>query len=132
MSRANVVNIQEERDFYFGRLFGLTILIQSEILLRTSTSPEAIVKTVDHLISLALTKSWLREPAFQALYGLISVLPRLKNGDCIAITIQNKLVVNKILQCQDGAGIALAMYGSPKDFRYPQTKYGNMEILYIF
>jgi DNA polymerase phi len=122
MSCANVVNIQEERDFYFGQLFGLTVLIQSEILLRTTTSPEAIVKTVDHLIRLALTKPWLREPALQALCGLISALPQLKNGHFVAATIQNKLEVNKILQSQDGAGIALAMFDLPKDFKISSNK----------
>jgi DNA polymerase phi len=114
--------MQEERDFYFGRLFGLKVLIQSEILLRPTTSPEAVVKTVDHLFSLALTKSWLREPAFQALCGLISALPQLQNGNFVATTIQNKLEASKILQSQDGAGIALAMHNLPKNFRLASNK----------
>jgi DNA polymerase phi len=122
MTCATVANMQEERDFYFGRLFGLTALLQSQILLRPTTSPETIVKTVDHLISCASTKSWLREPAFQALCGLISALPQLKNGDSVATIIQNQLEVNKILQSQEGAGIALAMYNLPKSFRLSSNK----------
>ncbi|KAI0637371.1 DNA polymerase phi-domain-containing protein [Trametes polyzona] len=61
---------QEERDVYFARLFGLTAVIQSGLLLRDSTLPSSSTVASDldsykevlaHLIALGEKKSWLRE-----------------------------------------------------------------------
>ncbi|KII88994.1 hypothetical protein PLICRDRAFT_108863 [Plicaturopsis crispa FD-325 SS-3] len=63
---------QEERDLFFARLFGLTAVIQSGLLVRqqplpTSTAPASSLSgfqdTVRELLVLADKKSWLRESA---------------------------------------------------------------------
>jgi DNA polymerase phi len=114
--------MQEERDFYFGRLFGLTVLVQSEVLFRATTSPNAINKTVEDFFTLALTKSWLREPSSQALCGLISAPPNLKTAKTIAESIEAKLEASGLLSTQDGAGILLTLNVVHKDIRPTSNK----------
>jgi DNA polymerase phi len=65
---------QEERDMLFARLFGLTAVIQSGLLLRTHpplprsasapSTPSSCAAVLDTLCALATTKSWLAEAAY--------------------------------------------------------------------
>ncbi|KAI0031491.1 DNA polymerase phi-domain-containing protein [Vararia minispora EC-137] len=67
---------QEERDMLFARLFGLTSIIQSGLLVRTqplpssaSAAPEAsslagYIDVLTHLVALGEKKLWLRESAW--------------------------------------------------------------------
>lgn len=113
----DLANLQEERDFYFGRLFGLTALIQSEILLRPITSQEAISATIKHLVALATKKSWLREPSSKALCSLILTFPRLKNGKEKGEEVFEDLEESGLLRSQDGAAVLLALNSLPKNVK---------------
>ena len=64
---------QEERDVLFARLFGLTSVIQSGLLLRDTTLPSSSTVASDlasfkevlaQLLALGEKKSWLRESAW--------------------------------------------------------------------
>lgn len=64
---------QEERDVFFARLFGLTSVIQSGLLLRETTLPssstaasdlEGYTEVITELLALGEKKSWLRESAW--------------------------------------------------------------------
>lgn len=67
---------QEERDLLFARLFGLTSVIQSGLLVRTTSLPssashsahasslEGFTETISQLLVLGEKKSWLRESAW--------------------------------------------------------------------
>ncbi|EIW60756.1 DNA-directed DNA polymerase [Trametes versicolor FP-101664 SS1] len=64
---------QEERDVFFARLFGLTAVIQSGLLLRETTLPssstaasdlEGYTEVITELLALGEKKSWLRESAW--------------------------------------------------------------------
>jgi DNA polymerase phi len=65
---------QEERDLLFARLFGLTAIVHSGLLLRTHpplprsasapSTPESCAAVLDALCALARAKSWLAEPAY--------------------------------------------------------------------
>ena len=70
---------QEERDVLFARLFGLTAVIQSGLIIRdsplassassstTASDSAAFATVVSHLLSLSDSKSWLRESAWWSL-----------------------------------------------------------------
>ena len=67
---------QEERDLLFARLFGLTAIIHSGLLLRTrpplprSAAPstsESCAAVLDALCALARAKTWLAESAYWAI-----------------------------------------------------------------
>jgi hypothetical protein len=108
----HVFDWQEERDFCFGRLFGLTVLLESEILLRPG-SAEAISATIDHLVTLARKKRWLQEPSTKALCSLIVLIPRLQSGKSVTEEIVRKVEEGGLMPSQDGAAILLALKHLP-------------------
>jgi DNA polymerase phi len=77
---------QEERDIIFARLFGLTAIIQSGLIVRTKplpfsasseTSASSVVsfqEAVSNLLALGEKKSWLRESAWWTLGLAIDAL----------------------------------------------------------
>jgi DNA polymerase phi len=77
---------QEERDALFARLFGLTAVIRSGLIVRqkslpTSASSETVASSlagfteiISHLIQLGNVKSWLRESAWWTVLLAIDTL----------------------------------------------------------
>ncbi|KAI0831759.1 DNA polymerase phi-domain-containing protein [Trametes gibbosa] len=74
---------QEERDVYFARLFGLTAVIQSGLLLRDSTLPssstaasdlDSYTQLLNELLALGEKKSWLRESAWWSIALAVTAL----------------------------------------------------------
>ena len=74
---------QEERDNLFARLFGITSIIHSGLLVRTGTLPtsstsasslESYDLVISTLVVLGEKKSWLRESAWWALTSAIEAL----------------------------------------------------------
>ena len=108
---------QEERDFLFGRLFGLGTLLHSGILFRPYTPAEVVSAVIKHLIGLMCKKPWMREPATNELCKLIEKSPQLNNGKSIAEEIFRNVEENKLLGSQDGAAVLLALNELPKNAR---------------
>ena len=76
---------QEERDTLFARLFGITSVIHSGLIVRTGTLPtsstsasslEGYELVVTTLVALGEKKSWLREGAWWVLASAIETLER--------------------------------------------------------
>ncbi|KAJ7632481.1 DNA polymerase phi-domain-containing protein [Roridomyces roridus] len=77
---------QEERDVIFARLFGLTAIIQSGLIVRTkplpsspssdtsASSESSFQETISNLVALGEKKSWLRESAWWSLGLAIDAL----------------------------------------------------------
>ncbi|OCH90301.1 hypothetical protein OBBRIDRAFT_887807 [Obba rivulosa] len=101
---------QEERDVFFARLFGLTSVIQSGLLLRetplpTSASSSTLASSLAsykdvlaHLLALGEKKSWLRESAWFSLNLAIDALGRSQiawRAEAIDATIQAVYVESK-------------------------------------
>jgi DNA polymerase phi len=91
------------------------VLIQSEILVRPKTSPEAISKTIENLVTLAMKKPWLREPSSKSLCNLVLKVPQL--GKSVAEQIFQQVQEKGLLQSQDGAAILIALNSLSKIFR---------------
>lgn len=94
---------QEERDVLFARLFGLTSVIQSGLLVRaktlaTSAAPASDLpgyqETISQLVALGEKKSWLRESTWWTIGLAIDALKdsvvSWKN-DAIEVTIETIL-----------------------------------------
>ena len=60
---------QEERDNFFGRVFGLASVLQSGRCYGGDAEAEVLGKIVQQLIELSTKKSYLREPALQVCYS---------------------------------------------------------------
>jgi DNA polymerase phi len=121
--------VQEERGFYFGRLFGLNVILKSKILVRPTTSRKAISTTINHLISLALKKPWLREPSSKALCDLITTIPHMRDGKAVAGEVFRSIEDAGLLRTQDGVGILFSLNTLPTDVKPKVStkiwQYGN-------
>ncbi len=90
---------QEERDVFFARLFGLTSVIQSGLLLRNTTLPSSSTLASDlasfqevlaQLIELGEKKSWLRESAWWSICLAVDALSTSKvpwKDDALVATV---------------------------------------------
>ncbi|GLB35405.1 putative DNA polymerase phi [Lyophyllum shimeji] len=101
---------QEERDMLFARLFGLTAVIQSGLLVRTgslatsaSSAPEASTlasyeETIRTLLALGEKKSWLRESAWWTISLAVDALEEAEvtwKQDAVQSTLQRLFVDNQ-------------------------------------
>ena len=101
---------QEERDVYFARLFGLTSVIQSGLLVRntppttsasTSTAASSLASYEEVLAELAALgekKSWLRESAWWTIGLAVDALHSSEvpwKDEALDSTVQSLLVENK-------------------------------------
>ncbi|RDB24111.1 DNA polymerase V [Hypsizygus marmoreus] len=102
---------QEERDVLFARLFGLTAVIQSGLLIRTgslktsaSSAPQASTlasyeETIKELLALGEKKSWLRESAWWTITLAVDALQASEvpwKEDAVGVTLEHLFVENKI------------------------------------
>jgi DNA polymerase phi len=80
---------QEERDNLFARLFGITSIIHSGLIVRNDTLPTSSTSTsslesyelaITTLVALGEKKSWLREGAWWALVSAIETLAKSDVG----------------------------------------------------
>lgn len=97
----------EERDVLFARLFGLTAVIKSGLIVRTSALAKSAApasalssyeETVIGLVALGETKSWLRESAWWTIALAIDALVESDvswKGDAINSTLHQLFVENK-------------------------------------
>lgn len=89
----------EERDYQFGRLFGINGIVRSGILLlggkeQQQPNNEAEIQSVttqlmSDLVELYQTKKWIREPASHAICTLLSTLTEGPDGTRSAGTISS-------------------------------------------
>ncbi|ODV70552.1 DNA polymerase V [Hyphopichia burtonii NRRL Y-1933] len=107
---------KEERAVLFGRLFGLQVLVNSQLLFDDSVSSDILLKDfVNALIDLSGSKSWLRETAIFTLCQFIQLY--------LKTTTDSYDLLKQILQRINDIGInftteGIAVYLSiPKDIR---------------
>jgi len=124
---------QEERDVLFARLFGLTAVIQSGLLVRTgaletpaSSAPQASTltgyeETIKALFALGEKKSWLRESAW---WSIALAVDPLKDSEvpwkteAVEVTLQQLFVENKIWSPEKVAlGLKLQTLYPDRDWR---------------
>ncbi|KAF5386843.1 hypothetical protein D9615_001886 [Tricholomella constricta] len=101
---------QEERDVLFARLFGLTAVIQSGLLVRTgslTTSASSAAhastlssyeETIKQLIALGENKSWLRESAWWTIILAVDALKESEvtwKKDAVDVTLHQLFEENK-------------------------------------
>lgn len=108
---------KEERSVLFGRLFGLQVLLNSQLLFNEKvTSSDLLCEFVDKLVELSSLKSWLRETSIFTLCQFISTLKGNSNED---------LVLVYILQKVNDSGLNLTTEGIALYLSIPQEKRGE-------
>ncbi|QSL65681.1 hypothetical protein MERGE_002994 [Pneumocystis wakefieldiae] len=100
---------QEERDFLFGKLFGIKAILVSKILERTK-SVEKIEKVIDALLGLSLKKGWLREPCFFVLNDILIQLKDFPQYEKVCGLTLKKICDLKMSRTPEGVGIILTIH----------------------
>ncbi|CCJ29977.1 unnamed protein product [Pneumocystis jirovecii] len=98
----------EERDFLFGRLFGLKAISVSKILQKTK-SIEKIENIISILVSLSLKKGWLREPCFSVINNILIQLKSHDQSHEIYSMVLKKICDSKLSKTQEGVAIILTI-----------------------
>ncbi|KAG7342134.1 DNA polymerase phi [Nitzschia inconspicua] len=92
----------EERDYQFGRLFGILAVVRSKILVPSSANVEDVKEVttafLSDLVELFWEKKWMREPAA---HGITTMLQLFLDGDeehhLVARDLVHTIVVPKLL-----------------------------------
>lgn len=137
---------QEERDVLFARLFGLTSVIQSGLLVRQSplpTSPSGSApasslagynELLTQLLALGEKKSWLRESAWWTASLALDALNSSEvvwKEEAIEVTLQSIFIDNKVWTPEKIAlGLKLQTLYSDSDWRnFLSPTFKNSELL---
>lgn len=109
---------QEERDFYFGQLFGLQCFVEAKILFGDDSSRWLTV--LDLLLKLANKKVWLRS---HCAWVIVQTLPQM--GQPRAEETLNKLIDANWGKTAEGVGIWLKAASYYPKMKFPSKPWSN-------
>ena len=112
---------KEERSVLFGRLFGLQVLINSQVLLDPEliADEQILFKFIHALIELSGLKSWLRETA---IFTLCQFIRLLNSEECkLNDNLKSKVLV-QILQDVNDQGLNLSTEGIAVYLSIPRSQ----------
>jgi len=127
---------QEERDVLFARLFGLSAVIHSGLLVRqtplsaspsSATNPSCLGsyrELVDHLLALGEKKSWLRESAWWTIGHAIDTVVKssvLWREEALASTLEVVYARNKDLWTPETIAITLKLQPAMPEHNWKKT-----------
>jgi len=69
---------QDEREMYFGKIFGIAAICESGMMTRPSTTKSDVINIVTALKKYSQEKSYLRECCFSLILSCISSVSILK------------------------------------------------------
>ncbi|OAP59061.1 hypothetical protein AYL99_06359 [Fonsecaea erecta] len=107
---------QDERDHYFGRVFGTDAILKSGILFSQKADQSHFNRLLDIVCALAIKKPWLRQECGWVLYNCI-VSAQNALPESLSLFISEKLVANKLIRTPEGVAIWLAT-----SRRFPNAK----------
>jgi DNA polymerase phi len=106
---------QEERDHYFGQLFGLECFVKAKVLFDNSSRWEAVLSL---LLKLASKKVWLRS---QCGWIIVQAMPHLQRD--IAEDTLKRLAYDGMAKTPEGVGIWLVALDRFPDLRVKPWKH---------
>ncbi|KAJ9607320.1 DNA-directed DNA polymerase [Cladophialophora chaetospira] len=106
---------QDERDHYYGRVFGAEAILKSGLLFEDGYESH-FSRLLELLCALALKKPWLRQECGWVLFSCILAEHNNIPGSFAAETI-DKLVANKLIRTPEGVAIWIATTR-----RFPEVK----------
>ncbi|KIX95770.1 uncharacterized protein Z520_08478 [Fonsecaea multimorphosa CBS 102226] len=107
---------QDERDHYFGRVFGADAILKSGIVFGKKTDQSHFKRLLDIVCALAIKKPWLRQECGWVLYNCI-VSDQDDLPESLSLHIIDKLVANKLIRTPEGVAIWLVA-----SRRFPSVK----------
>ncbi|KIW73347.1 hypothetical protein PV04_01477 [Phialophora macrospora] len=106
---------QDERDHYFGRIFGAEAILKSDLLFREGNESH-FNHLLELLCSLALKKPWIRQEFGWVLYNCITDEHNKLSKKLAVDTVEN-LITNKLIRTPEGVAIWIAVTR-----RFPKAK----------
>ncbi|EEB06994.1 DNA polymerase phi [Schizosaccharomyces japonicus yFS275] len=107
---------QEEREYFFGMLFGLQSVVLAKVLERKSCTYEDCKRVIDLLVQLSQKRNWLRETCFYVLCAIVEQVPNFDFGTKV-VEAMNELLQNvNISKTPDGVALYLALQKLPSNF----------------
>lgn len=114
-------NIQDERDHYFGRVFGAEAIVKSCILFRPQPSLPLWRDLLQLICNLALKKPWLRQECGWLLFTSISYLRSSSVEAEFAVAIVELLKANSLVRTPEGVAIWLEIRTCFADAALPKS-----------
>ncbi|KAI9767468.1 MAG: DNA-directed DNA polymerase [Geoglossum simile] len=112
---------QEERDHYFGRLFGLEALIKSSILFLQTSPLDHWIQVLDLIFELAKKKTWLREECGWIVYDALPAISEIGMGTKFLQVTVDRLCANGLAKTPEGVAIWLYIYRHDPKVEFPGT-----------
>lgn len=100
--------LQEQRDHYFGRLFGSEAIIKSSILFKPKAFFPEWTKLLDLVFDLAQKKPWLREECGWVIYRSVYELSAQKLEAKFVEAALERLSQHELVRTPEGVAIWLA------------------------
>ena len=112
---------QEERDHYFGRLFGAEAIIKSNILVKQQDILQW-KRLLDLICVIANKKPWLKQECGWILYNCVRSFASSKTvvPDDFALDVVEKLTAHKLIRTPEGLAIWLEVGEAFPDAKLPK------------
>jgi DNA polymerase phi len=121
---------QDERDHYFGRLFGAEAIIKSNILVKQQNLLQW-KRLLDLICGIANKKPWLKQECGWILYGCVKtfVLSETSVPDDFALDVVEKLTAHKMIRTPEGLAIWLEVSQAFPDTKLPKDVWKHRDPL---
>ncbi|RKO89758.1 DNA polymerase phi-domain-containing protein, partial [Blyttiomyces helicus] len=106
---------QEEREIYFGRIFGLMAICESGMLARPHTTFDDVKQILSGLMKYATTKSYLKESCYKVILTLVEKLEGTEFRD-EAVPHIISTVLHEGISSVDDLWFAIVLQAKEKDF----------------
>ena len=121
---------QDERDHYFGRLFGAEAIIKSNILIKQQDLPQW-KRLLDLICGIANKKPWLKQECGWILYGCIKAFASSRDPvpDDFALSVIGNLTAHKLIRTPEGLAIWLEVSQAFPDAKLPKDVWKHRDPL---
>ena len=119
------VSSQDERDHYFGRVFGAEAILKAGVLFEAGNE-DNIHRLLDSLLDLAVKKPWLRQECGWVLFSCIATEENGLTEQFTNIMIED-LVAKKLIRTSEGLAISIVAARRFPKIRFPVSawKHGD-------
>lgn len=118
LDNSELIQLQEERDYHLGRLFGAEAIIKSGVLFSSKSPNEYSEQLLDLIFDLAKKKSWLREECGWVLYAALKG-PSTMTADHAQVFI-DKLHSSGLTKTPEGVALWVLIQSAYPNVRLPK------------
>ena len=121
---------QEDRDHYFGIVFGAECLIKSKFVLREDSGNQLWGRVVEKLCVTALKKPWLRQECGWLLFQSIDALSNDESAEELCRLLVDQMVANAVIRTPEGVAVWLEIQAKVPQTSLPKKIWHHREPLH--